>query len=69
MAGVEILDKPISNSDVEYIRKDALMEWLDDSIKEMEESRVKFVAYSLQSMAGAIAISSFIEVKEKLNSM
>ena len=69
MAGIESLDKPVSDSDVEYVRMDALMECLDDSIKEMEERREKFVAYSLQSMAGAIAISSFIEVKDKLNSM
>lgn len=53
----------------EYIRKEALIEWLNDSIKEMDESRKKSVAYSLQSMAGAIAISSFIEVKNKINSL
>ena len=27
MAVAEILDKPVSDDDVEYIRKDALMEW------------------------------------------
>ena len=69
MAGIESLDKPVSDSDVEYIRKDALIEWLNDSIKEMDESRKESVAYSLQSMAGAIAISSFIEVKNKINSL
>ena len=69
MAGIESLDKPVSDSDVQYIRKDALIEWLDDSIKEMDESRKESVAYSLLSMAGAIAISSFIEVKNKINSL
>lgn len=28
MAGAEILEKPVSDDDVEYIRKDSLMEWL-----------------------------------------
>ena len=27
MAGAEILDKPVSDDDVEYIRKDLLLEW------------------------------------------
>ena len=27
MAGAEILDKPVSDGDIEYIRKDALLEW------------------------------------------
>ena len=29
MAGIESLDKPVSDSDVEYIRKEALLEWLE----------------------------------------
>ena len=29
MAGAEILDKPVSDDDVEYIRKDALLKWLE----------------------------------------
>ena len=27
MAGAEILEKPVSDDDVEYIRKDLLLEW------------------------------------------
>ena len=27
MAGAEILDKPVSDDDVEYIHKDLLLEW------------------------------------------
>ena len=36
MAGAEILDKPVSDGDIEYIRKDFLLEWA----KELEQKRL-----------------------------
>ena len=34
MAGAEILDAPVSDSDVEYIRKDLLFEWATELTSE-----------------------------------
>ena len=34
MAGAEILDKPVSDDDVEYIRKDLLLEWAKELTSE-----------------------------------
>ena len=50
---------------VEYIRKDALLEWLEESKKEMEKELDG--SHEAIRFATAIAISSFQEVIDKLN--
>ena len=54
-------------SDVEYIRKDALLEWLKQSKQEMEQD-LKGTGGLKMAMI-ATAISSFQEVIEKLESL
>ena len=39
MAGAEILDKPVSDGDIEYIRKDFLLEWLEAKVYEYNEDK------------------------------
>ena len=53
MAGVEILDKPVSDDDVEYIRKDALLKWLENKV----------------SLSYGVATDALVEVIDKLNSL
>ena len=64
--GSPIRTKKMEDTDICYIRKDALLEWLEGSKKEM----VKELEGSngVIRFATGIAISSFQEVIDKLNS-
>ena len=44
MAGAEILDKPVSDDDVEYIRKDTLLEWAKEKKAELLDDELTDVA-------------------------
>ena len=44
MAGIESLDKPVSDSDVEYIRKDLLLEWAKEKKAELLDEELTDVA-------------------------